>query len=545
MIRHFLFGLILAVSGPTVGSTEIIAASGTPVVGGTFVRNLEAGGEPTTLHPIMATDVYADDVHNYVFDSLGRRDPKTFEWKPRIAEKWEISKDGKSFTFFLRKGVKFHDGQPLTAEDVKFSFEAIFEKAYGALDKIPYFESIDKVEVIDPFTVKFTTKNTYFQNFNVVASFWILPKHVYGDVAKSKKMNREALGSGPYRLEKLQRGQRITLKRFSDWYGFTSPEWKNSHNFETVVLRFVSSDAVALEMAKKRELDFQILTAEYYEKKTSGPAWGKTVMKNKIENSEPKSFGFIGWNFRKEIFQDKNVRLGLAHLMNREEMNNKFRFGHSRLATGPFYSASDYAPSHVKPIPFDPKVAGEFLKKAGWTDSDQNGMLDKKIGEKLTEFRFTLVHSNRESEKYWTMYKEDLKKAGIDMEIKYLEWNSFIKMVDEGNFEAVAMAWQNPFEWDPKQIWHSTSAVQGGSNFIHYKNPEVDKLIDQARFEMDKSRRIKHLHKLYEMIADDAPYVWMFNERFAFYANSDKVLKAEDTLKYEIGTHYWWSTLKK
>lgn len=541
MMRRSLF--IFAALNLTLSAFAAAPNAEAPV-GGSFIRNMDFGGEPSTLHPIMASDIYADDVHNYIFDSLAKRDPETFDWKPRIAEKWEISRDGKTFTFYLRKNLKFHDGKPLTAEDVKFSYDAIFEKSYGALEKIPYYENIEKIEVVDPHTVRFTTKNTYFQNFNVVASYWIIPKHVYGDVAKSKKITREATGSGPYRLDKFLRGQRITLKRFSDWYGFSLPDWKGSHNFETITLRFISSDNLAVEMAKKKEIDFQVLTPEYYETKTKGPAWGKSVFKYKVENNEPKSFGFIGWNFRNPLFQDRNVRVALAHMMNREEMNKKYRFGNSRLATGPFYSASEYANPNVKPILFDPKVAQDLLLKAGWKDSDGDGLLDREIEGKKADFKFTLLYSNRDSEKYWTMFKEDLKKIGIDAEVKYLEWNSFIKSVDEGNFDAVAMAWQNPFEWDPKQIWHSSSAVPGGSNFIGYKNPDLDKMIDQARFEMDKSKRVKLMHKIYETIANDAPYIWMFNDRYAFYATSDRVEKPADTFKYEIGHAYWWAKPK-
>lgn len=541
MLRYSLF-VFLTLLFPI--SSYSAAPNAEAPVGGTFVRNMDFGGEPSTLHPIMASDIYADDVHNYIFDSLAKRDPESFDWKPRLAEKWEISRDGKTFTFYLRKDLKFHDGKPLTAEDVKFSYDAIFEKSYGAIEKIPYYENIEKVEVVDPNTIKFTAKNTYFQNFNVVASYWIIPKHIYGDVAKSKKLTKEAIGSGPYKLDKFSKGQKITLKRFSDWYGFSLPEWKGAYNFENVTLRFVSSDNLAVEMAKKKEIDFQVLTPEYYETKTSSSAWGKTIFKYKVENNEPKSFGFIGWNFRNSLFQDRNVRLALSHMMNREEMNKKYRFGNSRLATGPFYSASDYANPNVKPIPFDSKLALELFGKAGWKDSDGNGSLDKEVEGKKVDFKFTLLYSNRDSEKYWAMYRDDLKKIGVDAEVKYLEWNSFIKSVDDGNFEAVAMAWQNPFEWDPKQIWHSSSAIPGGSNFIGYKNPDLDKLIDQARFEMDRSKRIKLMHKIYEIIANDAPYVWMFNDRYAFYATSDRVEKPADTFKYEIGHSYWWSKKK-
>lgn len=509
-------------------------------VGGVFNRNL--GGEPPTLHPITATDLYASIVHSYVFDSLAARHPESGEFVPRVAEKWEASKDNKVYTFFLRKNVTWSDGKPLTAEDVKFSLEAIRNPEYKAVHLQPYYESIEKVEVVDTHTVKFYLKDTYFQNFISMVGLTLIPKHVYGDVEKSKKMSKTVVGCGPYTLEKFERGQRLVLKRRADWYGFQTPEWKGAYNFEAINMRFVKEDAVAFEMMKKTEIDFMSLTPEYYIQKANGTPWGETVFKNKVENKAPKGFGFIGWNFRKPMFQDKNVRLALYHLLNREEMNQKFRFGLSDLATGPLYKQSEYASPKVKPVLFDPAKAKTLLTQAGWKDSDKDGVLDKTIGGQKTAFRFSLIYANKDVEKYWTLYKEDLKKAGIDMELKYLEWNSFLKILDEGSFDAAALGWSGSLEWDPKQIWHSSNAVPGGSNFIAYKNTEVDKLIDQARMEPDKKKRIPLLQKVYEMIAADVPYAFLFNDKFTLYANSNKVEKSADTFTYDLGLDYWWSS---
>ncbi|MBS1968742.1 MAG: peptide-binding protein [Bdellovibrionales bacterium] len=508
--------------------------------GGVFNLNLQ--GEPPTLHPIASTDTYAQGVQNYVLDTLLTRDLETYAWKPRVAEKWEISKDNKVFTFHLRKNAVFHDGKPVTAEDVKFSFDAIFEPAYQAAHLRPYYEGIAKVEVVDPLTVKVTAKDTYFKNFDVIAGgMAVIPKHIYGDVEKSKKMVRTLIGCGPYALDKFERGQIITLKRFDKWYGNEDKEWKGMYNFATINMRFYKEETVYLERAKKGDLDYIDLRPEAYVKKTEGAPWGKTIIKHKVENSAPKSYGFVGWNLRRDLFQDKNVRVALAHLMNREEMNKKFRFGMADLATGPTYVKSDYAPKTVKPFLFDPKAATELLAKAGWTDTDKDGTLDKVVNGKKVSFKFTLIHPNKDNEKYWTMYKEDLKKAGIDMEIKYLEWNSFLKLMDEGNFDAVALGWGGgDITWDPKQIWHSSSAVPGGSNFIGYKNPEVDKLIDEARQSLDEKKRVKLLQQVYEKIAADAPYVFMFNDKYDLYATASRIQMPAETFKYGVGVDFWW-----
>jgi len=275
--------------------------------------------------------------------------------------------------------------------------------------------------------------------------------------------------------------------------------------------------------------------------KTEGAPWGQTVLKNKVENAAPKGYTYVGFNFRKEMFKDRNVRLALAHMMNRDEMNKKFRFEMSYMATGPEYLQSDYASPTSKAIPFDPKKAQELLAKAGWKDTEKKGILQKTVNGKVEEFRFTLIHASKDREKYWTLFKEDLKKVGIDMEIRLVEWNSFLKLVDEGNFDALAMGWSGTIEWDPKQIWHSASAVSGGSNFIAYKNPEVDKLIDKARYEVSRSKRINMLHKVYEMIANDVPYIFLFNDMYSLYAVSSRISKPGDTMKYDIGNDIWWT----
>lgn len=530
--------LALVLSSALTAPALAAAPNANAPKGGNFVINL--GGEPPTVHPITSTDLYSRKVRDYVCEGLATRDSETYEWKPRLAEKWEISKDNKVFTFFIRKDAVFHNGQPVTAEDVKFSFDAIFEPKYEAAHLRPYYEGLVKVEVLDTHTIRFTARDLYFNNFESAATLTVLPKSVYGNVEKSKRMNRELVCSGPYVLAKFDRGQNIHLKKFDKWWGIKDDSTKGAYNFDNVFMRFYKDENVELERAKKGELDYLEMRVEAFMKKTTGAPWGKTLLKHKVANSAPKSYGFVGWNFRKELFKDKNVRVALAHLLNREEMNKKFRYGMSELANSPVYLKSEYNPG-IKAIEFSPKKAQELLEKAGWTDKDKNGILEKTLNGKKTEFKFTLIYPNKDVEKYWTMYRQDLRKAGIDMDLKYLEWNSFLKLVDEGNFDAVTMAWGGgSVDPDPKQIWHSSGAVTGGSNFIAYKNPEVDKLIDEARVEPNKPKRVKLLQQVYKKIAEDAPYAFLFNDKYVFYANSSRMGMPAETFKYEIGTDYWW-----
>lgn len=507
--------------------------------GGTFYFNLSI--EPKTLNPITSTDAYASRVQSYVMDTLMERNEDTYAWQPALAEKVETSEDGKRFTFTIRKGATFHDGKEITAEDVKFSFDVIFIDEFQVFHVRPYYENIEKATIVGKYTVTFTTKNKYFGNFNVLAGLSIIPKHIYGDVKKAKKMNKKIIGSGPYLLDRYDKGRKIVLKRNSKWWGNDLPQFRGKYNFTKIVMKFAKDENVALTMLKKGELDFEGLTPEAYAKKTQGEEWGKNVLKVKAENKSPKGYGFVGWNLRKPMFQSRNVRLALAHLMNRKLMNEKFRFGMSQLATGPWYRQSEYADPAVQPMPFDPARALELLHRENWTDSDKDGMLDKQLNGTKVNFEFTLLNANKDNEKYWILYQGDLAKAGIRMNIKLLEWNTFITKLDESQFDAVALGWSGgSVDLDPKQIWHSTSAVKGGSNFIGYKNPEVDRLIDQARGELDKQKRIPMLRQVYRKIAEDAPYAFLFNNTYTLYAHTARMQKVRDAYDYAVGLDFWW-----
>lgn len=541
-----------AVAAPKKASAPVAAAAppvlkviGNPSApqGGTFAINLDT--DPETLNPITSTDLYAQEIHKLVMDTLLYEDLETHEWRPSLAESYEVSKDGKQFTFKIRKDLKWQDGKPLTVEDVKFSLDVILSGDYPTASIKPYYENIDKVEILDPQTIRFNAKTKYFGNLEQLATLTVVPKHIYQDAAVGKKLNKSLIGSGPYKIEKYDQGQSLLLVKNKDWWGANVPSEKGRFNFEHIRIRFLQDSNVAIEALKKGDIDYGALTAEEYTKKTNDAAWGKTVMKVKTENLYPKSYGYIGWNLRRDLFKSKKIRLAFYELLNRAEMIQKFQYGMSLPATGPWYQQSEYADPSVKPVAFNPKDAVKLLKEEGWTDSDKDGLLDKVVNGQKQNLSFTLTYGVKDMEKYWVLYQSDLRKVGVEMKLQLLEWNAIMKNVDDENFDAVALGWgAGSIDVDPKQIWHSTSAVKGGSNHIGYKNPEVDKLIDEARQELDKKKRIPLMRAIYKKIAEDVPYAFLFNGKYILYAHSTKVAMPKPTLKYGVGTQYWWATAK-
>jgi peptide/nickel transport system substrate-binding protein/microcin C transport system substrate-binding protein len=227
-------------------------------------------------------------------------------------------------------------------------------------------------------------------------------------------------------------------------------------------------------------------------------------------------------------------------LLNRPLMKDKFEYDLAELASGPVYIQSDYANPDVKPLPFDTQAALKILNAAGWTDSDKDGILDKTIAGKKTKLSFTILEPAQDYIKYLTVYKEDASKVGVEVNIKNVEWNSFIKLLDEKNFEAVRLAWTGgSVDWDPKQVWHTSSSNGAGSNFISYSNPEVDKLIDQARKLPQKEQRIPLLRKVHSLISNDYPYIFFFNTKYTLYGHTKRIKKPKDTFVYGVGQQYW------
>ena len=534
----FVFSLVLAaqVMAAPVGNQNAPK-------GGAFKIQMDEA--PTTLNALSSTDAYASEVQGYVLEGLLNRNPETREWEPALAKEWKVAKDGMSFEFTLRDGVNWQDGKPLTIEDVKFSFDAIMDPAnkYKTADKKPYYENIKSAEITGPNKIKFTVGKPYFDNFSVVATLTVVPMHLYKDPSKEqeKVLNKTLVGTGPYTLQEFDRAKGIILKANPNWWGKKDPNQKGIYNFDSINIRFISAIDVAIQRMENGDLDFMGLGAEEYMKKTSGPKWGKEVLKVKTQNKQARGYGFVGLNLTNPIFANKKTRQAMVHLFNRREMIKKFLYDLSLPATGPLYQQSEYADSSVKAMEYDPKLALKLLKEDGWASAPGETVLSKMINGKKTPLTFTILNPSKDYEKYLTMFKEDAKKSGVDVEVKFVEWNAFLKLIDERKFEAAFLSWSGgDLDWDPKQIWHSDSIAGAGSNFVSYKNPSVDKLIDEARVIMDKKDRMKKLKDVYKIIADDVPYIFLFNGKFMFYGHSKQAKREKETYQFQIGSNYWW-----
>ena len=504
-----------------------------------FFNNL--GGEPSTLHPIRSTDYTSSVVQSHVLETLLRRNSDTYEWEPSLAKKWAMSPDGKTISFEIFDNIQWSDGKPLTTQDIKFSFTACTDPAYGGLHYLPYFEKIKSATIVSGTKIKFEVKEPYFGNLQVLAgTMKIIPEHIYKD--PKLKLSKTVVGSGPYLISHYIRGKVLVLKKNPYWKGVENQTDGKRFLFPSIVFRFVSDATDVLLRMEKEQLDFTALSSESYLKKTNSAPWGSKIKKVEYSNKKPAGYSFIGFNLQRELFKDVRVRKALAHLFNREFINEKFMYNRRELARGPWYFWSEYADPSVLSILFNFKEATRLLREAGWTDEDQNAVLEKKIKGVKKEFEFTLMIPSGGSsiDKWLTFYQQDLKKAGIKLNLKFLDWTSFLKLKEDKNFDAVFLGWSSSaVDLDPKQIWHSSSSKKGGSNFISYSNSEVDALIDLGRSKLDKKERIQYFQKVYRLIAEDVPYIFLFNARQKFYGVNQRIETYRPNRNYELGLFYW------
>jgi len=464
--------------------------------GGSLITEL--GEEPATLNPVIATDVYEGIVNSGIYETLIRRNNQTLEFEPLLASSWEVSKDRLSYTFYLRKDVKWHDGTPFTADDVVFSYSSIRNPKVAAAHLQSYYQDVKSYTKIDSHTVRCEYARPYFRAFEFCGGIPIVPKHLFnkGDF-NTNPAGRKPVGTGPYIFEHWETGREIRVKRNPDYWG--EPAWLSQ-----VVYKIVIDSTVKLQLLKKQELDMASLLPLQWSKQSCGESFRKKFYKASYTTP---GYNYIGWNSKKPFFEDKRVRRAMTHFVDRQTILREILLGLGEIVTTTFYVNSPEYPQGIKPYAYDPKKARELLDEAGWRDSDGDGIRDK--NGIFFRFEFLLPTGSETGEKIATILKEELSRSGIEMSIRKIEWAVFIQSINERKFDAVTLGWSLGVESDPYQLWHSSQA-EDGSNFVGFKNPRADILIEEARKEFSRSKRIKKYEEFSRILHKEQPYTFLF-----------------------------------
>ncbi|MBI2990735.1 MAG: hypothetical protein HYY47_01145, partial [Deltaproteobacteria bacterium] len=526
------------IAAESPGSQPVVAKAeaGPPTTGDWLV--IHSLSDPEQLNPLTSNDSASSEVLGYIFESLLVRDPRTLELKPLIAEtRPVISKDKLSYTFKIRPDVRFQDGRPLTGADVLFSIKAIKCPLVNAPFLRVYYNSVVDAQLLDEHTIRFVTKEPYFLNESVLGGISVLPRHYYDpeDLLKSvgvreldqgssrmpdsvkrfagnfnKSYSRNPLGSGPYKFQSWKTGQEVELRRDPSYWGNGKPGVEQPR-MDRLRFRIINNPDAALVTLKSGGLDFmESLTPIHHVRGTGSERFKREFQK--FEYFAP-TYSYIGWNNGHPIFKDKRVRQAMTYFTNRRQMIKTILFGLGEVVDGPIYF---FRPEYDKGLyshPYDPQKGLQLLSEAGWKDTDGDGVLDKVIGNERVSFRFEIKFNsgNTTRKSVALTLQDELKKHGIAATVRELDWTIFLDDVKNHKFDAVILGWaMGVSEPDAYQVWHSSQAANKGSNHINYRNPRVDRILEEYRREFDANRRIELYREFQKILNDEQPYTFLF-----------------------------------
>ena len=480
--------------------------AGVPRIGGTLAVRLDQ--EPPSLDKLTDSALAIDwMLERKVLESMAEPDASKhpdYPLKPALATSWTISPDQLTFTFRLRHDVVWHDGKPFSGKDVVATVRKILDPSVRAMHLRNNFVDLEEISTApgDDFTVVARYRKPYFLAFRALATLSIYPAHLLetgGDMLHSA-IHRAPVGTGPFRFDAWKTGERITFVR-NDRY------WGRRAYLDRIVYRIVADPAVGFQLLKQGEFDLYLqLQPQQWVRDLDAAGLRKAVRRIKFYSP---NYNWIGWNEQRPWFSDPRVRQAMNHAIDTEAVRKSFLLGLDRPTTCHFYLDSSACDRSLAPRSYDPARAAQLLDEAGWRDHDGDGVRDKDG----VPFRFTFL-MNADSvflDKLTPYLQQELHRLGVEMEIRKVDWAHFVQLVEEHQFDATSLRWGNTdVVQDPYEIWHS-SQIKDGSNYVLFKDPRADQLIEQARAVLDDARRNELYRKLGRLLYDEAPYTFLYS----------------------------------
>ena len=488
--------------------------------------NIQLPQYPRTYNPYNGNDYYTATVSGYVLDSLLSVDEKTYKLLPLLAEKWVEKEDKKTYLFHLNKLARFSDETPVTATDVVFTFDTIYDTKISPLSQ-PTRDSIGpiaSVKAIDKHTVEIKMEKVNFKNLRNLGGVSILPKHIYGEEGKvfGNDFNKSVWGSGPYIHRTNKSRKKVILEKNTNWWAKDMEHLKDYYRFPSITFKIISDEVIALETYKKKGLSYLNIRDKQYDiwDDLKNKLWAeKDIVRIDKVNDFPVSWYGVALNMRKAPFNEKPFRKALQLLLDREFLIEKIYKNKQQAVGSPFSKGSPYS-SKPDAISYNPELAVKYLKEIGYTKSTDKQILYKELGEagkknkQLAEF--TIYYAHPSHEKWLTPYKETASKYGIQINLIYLEWAQLVKILDDHSFDAVVLGWSGGGVIPSvQQLFKGSSANQkGSSNYPGLKNKKLDNLLNAVEKEFVKSKREKMYHQIEKIILDEQPYVWGLQSKY-------------------------------
>jgi peptide/nickel transport system substrate-binding protein/oligopeptide transport system substrate-binding protein len=460
---------------------------------------LSLSQNPTSLDPAMIVDVSGGSVAAKLFSGLVRYDDE-MNIIPDVASEWKTSEDGRSYTFTLRRDVKFHNGRLLNAEDVRYSFERVlspdsgsrrkwlFEPIMGARDVIEgRAERCAGIEVVDDHTIRITLERplAVFIGFLAMPNAYIVPREEVE--RRGEDFSDYVIGTGPFKLSEWRHDEVLKLVRNEEYFG-------EAARVGAINYRVLPEEFTRIAEFEAGNLDIVEIPAAEFPRFASDPSWRKRIKSRVGLNTY-----YLGFNCNKEPMNDPVFRRAVNMAVDRQKIIDVTLQGRARLAVGP---VPPELPGHETDGPgyeYDPERARQMLDSLG-----EKARRPIKLYQRA---RLSSLEIN-ESVQYY------LNKVGLDVEIVQLEWTAFKQAVSDGDADMFLLSWHADYP-DAENflfpVFHSSNWGASG-NRAFYSSDEFDSLIERAQREPDADTRVELYRRAGSLILDDAPWVFLWHQ---------------------------------
>jgi peptide/nickel transport system substrate-binding protein len=505
----------------------------TPEAGGTLIvgsSNDIPGFNEATVTSSQATTEVLHRMFIRLLDEQPDFEEHPPSFLPRLAESYEWSADHKDLTFHLRRDVLWSDGEPVTAEDVRWTWMA-HTAPEVAWDSITMKSAITDVEVIDPQTVRFHFTHAYPGQLVHANEGVILPKHAWSRLPFSQWRSRgdwflqNMVVSGPYTLESWKPQEELVLKRNPRYYEPGVPL------IDRIAFRVLPDAGGQLNQLKSGAIDFvRQVPASRAQEVADGA-------NTQLISFWPPQYVSIIWNLKNPLFEERGVRQALAFGIDCQTIIDTIWYGQAQPSSSPVISSLWAHNPAVKPLPYDPNRSRSLLKELGWIDQDGDGIVQKD-GLRLS-FELLVNAGNQERIDAAVMIQDQLRRVGVQAQPRILEWNSLDDSVTKGNFGAVIMGLGLETTLDFSAFFHS-AAIGKELNFGGYSNPRVDQLLELIRSQVELADTQPYLFELQEILQQDQPQTQLWESK-RLIGLSRRVRDATPSSISSLDrVRYWW-----
>ena len=462
-----------------------------------------------------------------VYESLLTVHPTTLDYMPVLATHWQVSDDKLTYRYRINPNARWADGQPIVADDVVASWMFKMDKGLQDPSNEMTFGKFEKPVAESTYIVSVKSKQLNWRNFLYFSGMSILPAHVLKGVTGERYLTdynfKMIPGSGPYVVEGADviKGKSVTIRRRKTGY------WAENHrrnvgvnNFDEIRETVVRDQKLAFEMFKKGDLDtyFVNISREWVEEMNFDKVQRGLVQKIKVFNDQPAGFAGLAFNTRRAPFDDVRVRMALAHLMNRPLLIEKIFFN-EYVPLNSYHAGGIYENPDNPKMEYDPKKALELLGQAGFTSRDPQGRLVRN-GVPLT---VEVIYASKATEPFLTIYQEDLRKAGVTVNLRLITGETLFKLVMDREYSVASMAWGALLFPNPETSFHSRLAdVKSNNNITGLKNPKIDALLAKYDVEFDPAKRVALIKEVDGLLAAEHHYALEWDAPFVRLAHWNK-----------------------